>query len=179
MTKRDFFRIIIKIFALYSLILTIFNWIPSNIIYTVFDFEALPILGLLGFTLLALLIYYLLIKKTDFIIDFIKLDKGFDDQTMELGNLKPDHILKLGIILVGGLFVISNLSDFLQYAFLAFKGSIQKGGAFNEVFNERFGTSQDNFNWIFSGINLIIGYLLLTNYSTVIKWLNRNQTNKK
>ena len=87
MTKRDFFRIIIKLFALYSIILTVFSWIPSNFIYTVYDFELVPILASIGFTILAVLIYYFLINKTDAIIDFIKIDKGFDDKTIEIGNL--------------------------------------------------------------------------------------------
>jgi|SRR5690554_392106 len=173
MTKRDFFRIIIKLFALYSIILTVFNWIPSNLIYTVYDLELLPILGVFGFTFLAILIYYFLIKKTDQIIDFIKLDKGFDNQNIELGNLGTNKILMLGIILIGGLLLISNLADFIQYSFYAFKNNIQKSGL-NSFLNN---TEPDYFNWTISGINIIIGYLLLTNYNRVTKWLNRKEKN--
>lgn len=173
MTKRDFFRIIIKLFALYSLILTVFSWIPSNLVYTVYDLELLPILGVLGFTLLAILIYYFMIKKTDQIIDFIKIDKGFDNPNIELGNLATDKILMLGIILIGGLLLISNLADFIQYSFNAFKNNVQKDGL--NIFLNDAGT--DYFNWTFSGINIVIGYLLLTNYERVTKWLNRKEKN--
>ena len=173
MTKRDFFRIIIKLFALYSLILTVFSWIPSNLVYTVYDLELLPILGVLGFTLLAILIYYFLIKKTDQIIDFIKIDKGFDNPNIELGNLATDKILMLGIILIGGLLLISNLADFIQYSFNAFKNNVQKGGL--NIFLNDAGT--DYFNWTFSALNIIIGYLLLTNYDKIAKWLNRKEKN--
>lgn len=173
MTKRDFFRIIIKLFALYSLILTVFSWIPSNLVYTVYDLELLPILGVLGFTLLAILIYYFMIKKTDQIIDFIKIDKGFDNPNIELGNLATDKILMLGIILIGGLLLISNLANFIQYSFNAFKNNVQKDGL--NIFLNDAGT--DYFNWTFSGINIVIGYLLLTNYERVTKWLNRKEKN--
>ncbi len=176
MTKRDFFRILIKVFALYSIILTVFTWIPSNLIYTVYDFELMPILAALGFTLLAFLIYYFLIKKTDEIIDFIKLDKGFDNPNIDFGNLGTDKILMLGIIFVGGLLLISNLADFIQYSFLAFKNNVQKGGL-NIFLDNSFGTGNDYFNWAFSGINLIIGYLLLTNYDRVAKWLKKKKKN--
>ncbi|MFD0837548.1 hypothetical protein ACFQ0I_17355, partial [Mariniflexile aquimaris] len=173
MTKRDFFRILIKIFALYSIILTVFTWIPSNLMYTFYNFELMPILAGLGFTLLAFLIYYFLIKKTDQIIDFIKLDKGFDNEKIEFGGLETNKILMLGIILIGGLLLISNLTDFIQYSFLAFKNNVQKGGL--NIFLNEAGT--DYFNWTFSGINIITGYLLLTNYEKVAKWLNRKEKN--
>lgn len=174
MTKRDFFRILIKIFALYSIILTVFTWIPSNLIYTFYDFELLAILGGLVFTLLAFFIYYFIIKKTDQIIDFIKLDKGFDNPNIELGNLGTDKILMVGIIIVGGLLIVSNLSDLIQYSFLAFKNNVQSGGL-NKILNNSFGTT--NLNWVFSLINILIGYLLLTNYDKVVKWLKRKEKN--
>ena len=173
MTKRDFFRILIKVFALYSIILTVFTWIPSNLIYTFYDFELIPILAGLGFTLLAFIIYYFLIKKTDQIIDFIRLDKGFDNEKIELGSLGTDKILMLGIILIGGLLLISNLADFIQYSFLAFKNNVQKSGL-NIFLNE---AETDYFNWTFSGINIVIGYLLLTNYDKVANWFNRKEKN--
>ncbi|UOB19111.1 hypothetical protein [Abyssalbus ytuae] len=176
MTKRDLFRVLIKVFALYSIILTVFSWIPSNFIYTFYKLELIPVLATLGFTALAFLIYYILIKKTDQIIDFIKLDKGFDNPDLELGNLGTDKILMLGIILVGGLLFITNLADFIQYSFLAFTKEVQKGGL-NNILNNSFGTTTDYFNWTFSGINILIGYLLLTNYDIVVKWLNRKEKN--
>lgn len=176
MTKRDFFRILIKIFALYSLILTVFSWIPSNLIYIVYDFELKPVLVTLGFICLAFLIYYILINKTDQIIDFIKLDKGFDDPNIVLGKLGTDKILMLGIILVGGLVLISNLADFIQYSFLAFKKEVQNDGL-NRILDNSFGTTADYFNWTFSGINVILGYVLLTNYDRVTNWLNRKEKN--
>src|SRR5690606_23100509 len=149
MTKRDFFRIIIKLFALYSIILTVFNWIPSNLMYTIYDFELIPIVSTLGFSMLAFLIYYVLITKTDKIIDFLKIDKGFDDKNIEIGNLNSEKILMLGIILIGGLLIISNLSDFIQCTFVAFKKEISKGKLYT-FFDNDLRTANNHFNWIFS-----------------------------
>jgi len=83
MTKRDFFRIIIKLFGLYALILTVFIYIPTNISYVTFQFEPIVLLWIFGAAALTALIYILLIRKTDLIIDFLKIDKGFDDDRIE------------------------------------------------------------------------------------------------
>nr|WP_321236779.1 hypothetical protein [uncultured Psychroserpens sp.] len=175
MTKRDFFRIIIKLFALYSLILTVFYWIPSNYIYTIYGFELLPIIGLLIMTLLAFLFYILIIKYTDTIIDFIKIDKGFDDEILVLGNLTVSQIFIIGIIVLGGYLFITHLVDFMQYTFLAFKDQVsRKDSGF--LINEQFGSTEDYFNWSYSAINTVLGYLLISNNGRLAKWLDKKST---
>ncbi|WP_299333964.1 hypothetical protein [uncultured Psychroserpens sp.] len=173
MTKRDFFRILIKLFALYSLILTVFYWIPSNYIYTIYEFELLPVLSLLLFTLLAVLFYYALIKYTDNIINLTKVDKGFDDEFIKLGDLKTKQILMLGIILIGGFLLITNLTDFIQYTFLAFKDKVSAKSDYLFSITEEFGSPDDYFNWTYSAMNIILGYLLLTNHNRISNWLEK------
>ncbi|SHG77861.1 hypothetical protein [Winogradskyella jejuensis] len=171
MTKRDLFRVLIKVFALYSIILTVFSWIPSNMMYSFYGNETAIILAAsLIFTFLLILIYVFLIKKTDAIIDFLKIDRGFDDNELKLLDFNSKKVLMLGIILIGGYLIISELSNFIQYAFLAFKNEISRGQLY--VFPN--GSANDEnyiFELVFSGINLLIGYLLLTNYTKVSKWI--------
>ena len=92
MTKRDFFRIIIKLFGLYFLILTLFYWIPSNYVYTIYGFELLPLIGLLVMTALVILLYYAIIKYADNIINITKIDQGFDDEFIIFGDLRYSRI---------------------------------------------------------------------------------------
>ncbi|RZN84570.1 MAG: hypothetical protein EVB11_00525 [Winogradskyella sp.] len=171
MTKRDFFRVLIKIFALYSIILTVFSWVPTNLMYSFFDYENIVIIAIaLLATFLSILIYVFLIKKTDAIIDFLKIDKGFDDSEIELSNFNSEKVLMLGIILISGFLIVSEFSNFIEYSFLAFKTEIQRGNI-NYFIDNSFGSSKDYFDWIFSGINLLIGCLLLTNYYKISKWI--------
>ncbi|RBP27033.1 hypothetical protein DFR65_11211 [Oceanihabitans sediminis] len=174
MTKRDFFRIIIKLFGLYSLILTVFNYIPSNIGYVTYDFEPLTLLWILGATAIVVLIYIFLILKTDRIIDLLKIDKGFDDERIEIGNFNSDKILKFALIIIGGFLIIDFLPNFLHYTFLAFKSQVSPKGL-NYLEEIGFGKPSDYFNWTVSTINIIIGIILLTNYDRISKWLIRKE----
>ncbi len=174
MTKRDFFKIIIKLFGLYSLILTIFYYIPTNISYVIYAFEPMILLWILGVFLITLLIYIFLIRKTDRIIDLLKIDKGFDDERIEFGNFNSRKIIQLALIVIGGFLIIDHLPNFLQYTYLAFKKEVSPSEVnFMNVID--FGKTIDYFNWTISGINLIVGYVLLTNYARISKWLNRKE----
>src|SRR5690606_14048048 len=139
MTKRDFFRIIIKIFGLYSLILTVFNVLPTSIGY-ITDFVPTTLLWIFGSMVLIILMFSFLIFKTDKIINLLKLDKGFDDERIELGNFNNKKILQFALILIGGFLFLGHLPDFLQYCFLAFKKQVASGGL-NFMEDMAFGNS--------------------------------------
>ncbi len=173
MTKRDFFRIIIKLFGLYSIILSLFYFIPSNLSYLNYGFEPLFLIYVFGSLIITILIFVLLLRKTDLIIDILKLDKGFDDDIINFGNFNSNKIFYLSLILLGGYLILNYIPEFLEYTFLAFKETISKKG-FESQNIISFGSTTDYFNWVISGINLIVGYVLLTNYERITKWLNRN-----
>ena len=176
MTKRDFFRILIKVFGLYSLILTVFYFFPANISYVTFEIRPINFLWVFIAVLIPILIYILLIRKADVIIDALKIDKGFDSENIELGNFNSEKLIYLALIIIGAFLIIDNLSIFLQYTYLAFKKEVTARGLnFMEEMN--FGDSIDYFNWAFSGMNIILGYIILTNYVRITKWLNRNANN--
>ena len=178
MTKRDFFRIIIKLFALYSMVLTVFNLIPVNISYLVFDFSLLQLISILGITLLALLFFLLLVRKADKIIDILNIDEGFDDPNIVIGNLEAQKILMLGIILISGPLLIYNLSEFVQFSFYEFKNKIEAGNGLNQALDTFGGSRVNYFQWVISGANIIIGYLLLANNKYIAIWLDNKVINK-
>jgi len=172
MTKRDFFKIIIKLFGLYSLILTVFSFIPSNISFIIIDFNLMSVFWILSLTVFVILIYTFLILKTDRLIDFLKIDKGFDDEQIIIGNFNNEQLIKFAIIILGGILIIDYLPNFLQYSFLAFRDKVTTSENSLNLFLE-FGTPRDYFNWILAGINTIFGYILMTNFSGISKWLFR------
>ena len=174
MTKRDFFRIIIKLFGLYSLILTVFNYIPSNIGYVTFEFEPIVLLWIFGVTAFTVLIYVFLILKTDRIINLLKIDKGFDDERIEFGDFNSLSIFKFALIIIGGFLIVDYLPNFLQYTYLAFKSQVTAKGL-NYLEEVAFGKPLDYFNWAITGINIVVGIVLLTNYDQIAKWLTRKE----
>jgi len=55
-----------------------------------------------------------LIYKPDKIIDWLKLDKGFDDDRIDFQNFNNTNILKLAVIVIGGIMLIKNIPAFLS-----------------------------------------------------------------
>ncbi|MDC6363646.1 MULTISPECIES: hypothetical protein [Flavobacteriaceae] len=170
MTKRDFFRIVIRLFALYLLLLVIFNFIPSNISYLTFEFSMWPILIIFGSTVLMILLFLFLLRKSDNVIEVLKLDKGFDDDRIEFGNLGSLEIVKIALIFIGGFMILDHLPEFLHYCYLGFKKEISATGL--SPF-EAPGLSDflDYFRWFVSGINILIGYLMLSNLGRLTRFL--------
>ncbi len=177
MTKRDFLRLIIKLFALYSLILTVFSFIPANISYITQQFDIFIALLILGVAAIIGLIYVILIKKTDKIIDALKLDKGFDEEHIHMENFNNLNIIKLATLLVGGFLIVDYFPEFLNHCFFAFRRSVSNNDFWGSVDEVVYGTRIDYFNWAISVMNLILGYILITNYHRISTWLIKKENN--
>ncbi|GEC79531.1 hypothetical protein [Flavobacterium aquatile] len=167
MTKRDLFRVLIKIFGLYSGILTLFTVIPNNISNLVYQLDTIIILIILSTILIPTGLFLLLIFKTDTIINFLKLDKGFDDEQIQIENLKNESILKLSIIIIGSFLILDYIPGLLFDIVNAFK---YKGSAAPIE-----GTSVDYFGITIGIINIVLGYLLLTNYKSLATFFSKNE----
>lgn len=112
MTKKDFFRLIIKIFGLYSVISIIFSVFPSNMGFAISQIDLISIVWLIGSLILIILLFMFLIYKPDKIISWLKLDKGFDDDRIDFQNFNNTNILKLAVIVIGGIMLIKNIPAF-------------------------------------------------------------------
>ena len=106
-------------------------------------------------------LFWLLTFKADRLVDILKLDKGFTGDRIELVNVKSTDIIKIGTLVIGGLLFLKNIPALLSNVFWAFKGDIT-GLEFSE---------KDKFNLVVSGLNVIAGYLLFTNYDFVSRRL--------
>ncbi len=177
MTKRDFFRIIIKLFGLYSLILVVFNYIPANIGFMFRDFQWVALVWILGLTTFVASIYVFLILKVDRIIDLLKIDKGFDDDQIILGDFTTKKLVKFAILLIGGFLVVDYLPSFLHNSYIAFKEQVTDG-RLNFAEGIQYKTSYFFREWILEGINILIGFLFITNYQRLADWLVRKENKK-
>jgi len=170
MTKRDFFKTIIKIIGLYFTVQTVFSYIPTNLSYVFSFMESDEFLKITLLTILysavAIAIFLFVLFKSDKIVDILKLDKGFDDEKIEFGNFNNLKIMKLAVILIGGIMIVSNLSEFLNFLYHAFKNSARVS-----MYESNALTGEYYYNWITTGLNILIGYLLMTNFKSISKWL--------
>jgi hypothetical protein len=175
MTKKDLFRLIIKIFGLYSVITIIFSVFPSNVGLVISQIDFVGIVWIV-FSLIAIILFFtLLIYKPDKIISWLKLDKGFDEDKIEFQNFNNSNILKLAIIVIGGIILIQNIPAFLSHTLFAFKSSAGNGLNDNMF---KFGL-RDYIHWTTSFLNIILGYLMLTNYSYVSKLFKDKDKNNE
>ncbi|WNM18357.1 hypothetical protein [Flavobacterium capsici] len=165
MTKRDLFRIVLKVFGLYFLIVTLFQVIPWNITNLVINISFDLILVLLFSLFVCFGLTYLLIFKSDFIIGFLGLDKGFDDDKIILGNTDFETFLRYSIAIIGLWLIIDFLSEFILDILNEFKSKLSNV----EVFDRK-----TDYFWIFAKvINIIFGWLLLTNNKAIAKFINK------
>jgi hypothetical protein len=174
MTKKDLFIVLIKIFGLYSLITALFSTLPSNIIFVIQNIDFIGIIWILFSSLIIVGLFYLLITKSEKIATILKLESGFDEPRIDFGNLKSVDIIKLAVLIIGGFLFIENVPTFLTNTLFAFKSSIPKG--FDSAFQNngvlKYNRIEDYTYWITSGTNLLIGYLLVSNYKRVSDFLN-------
>lgn len=161
MTKRDFFIVIIKLFGLYSIIYSLFSAIPGNISFALMDIDAWSLIWIAATLIIIIGIFVLLVFKSENVVNILRLDKGFDDDRIEFGTLKSTGIATLAIFFIGGFLIIDNIPPFLSHLLFAFKGDII-GLTYKTV---------DKFNWLVSGFKLVLGFVLLTNYKSILKIL--------
>ena len=165
MTKRDFLVLMIKLFGLYSAVTTMFSVLPNNIIFALGHLDATIAVWVTVVFVVTIGLFWLLTFKADRLVGFLKLERGFNDDRIELGNIKADDIIKIGTFVIGGLLLIKSIPGLLSNLFWAFKGYIA-GIEFGE---------KDKFNLTVSVLNVLLGYLLFANYDFVARRLTKKK----
>jgi hypothetical protein len=155
MTKRDLFRIIIKVFALYSLIIGLTHVVPQNI--SLFSTERM--FGSSGYAIYVMifsitfivLLTWLLMKKADTIISWFKLDQGYDTDETTLTQFNTEFIFTIATVIVGGFLIVDYAPMLIVQSYNAFK------------FTQNNGFLTDDFktDWALSVIRVFAGYLLI------------------
>ena len=174
MTLRTFWIIFLRILGIW-LILGGLTVIPNFIGVFSFSFfgnnadeNLFTVLLIIAMLLLTVGIYFivlwLFVYKTDWLIDKLKLDKGFGEDKIDL-NIQLKTVLTIASIVIGGLIFVDGFPEFCRQIFIFFQ---QKN-----VFRE-----DPNSGWlVFYFIKSLIGYLLMTNSNLVINFINKQ--NKK
>lgn len=178
MTKKDFFTVIIKLFGLYLTIEIVFSTIPNNLSFVLTYIDIPGFIWLLFTAAIVVALFIFLIYKANTITSLLKLEKGFDEDRIDFGNLKISDIVKFAVLIIGGLVFIDSIPVFLSHTLFAFKSSAPKG--FDTAQNEliKYNDIKDYLQWFISGLNLLIGYLLFTNYKKVSEFILRKIDDK-
>lgn len=174
MTKTDLFRVIIKVFGVYCLIEALFRLIPNISLSN--GFYSFSLLVSTVYLLITGLIAYLLLFQTNRIIKLLRLEKGFDSENIDTGNLNDTGLFKFGIIIIGLLMVADNIAQFLNFCYLAFKKQVSANGL-DKIDGSMFDQQLDYNWWIISGVNVLVGIVILVNYKRISNLFLKKEKN--
>jgi hypothetical protein len=168
MTKRDLFRLIFKLFGLYSLVgvlIYFFNFLFTYLNYPESEIFVIPIVLLL----ITIGLVYCLLFKPDVLIQLFKLEKGFDDEHIKVSVENFNLLTQLSILIIGLLLLFFNLPDLLIQLVFLFKSEMNANpNSLDVLINAIEPFKTDVYALSKSIIASIFGYLLMTNY----KWLS-------
>ncbi len=174
MTNRDFFRTIIKLFGLYWLINTVFSMSQIyNLSLGISQNNSSEIFYFIAVLIFIVFVFILLIFGADKIIEWLKLDKGYDNEQIDTKNIDAEKIMMLGMIIIGGLLIIDYIPELINQIFMALKKNV----SFESEIMNYHGFS--TFYLITSLIKCVIGYLLLTNYASIGNYLVKKGKKKE
>jgi hypothetical protein len=171
MTPRTFWAILIKILGIYTLLESVIA-IPqflSNIYYLASlsngpdrNSGSLMVVVYITITLgLSVLVLWYCLFKTDWIIDKLKLDNGFQDERFEF-NIHRSTILKIIIIIMGGLFLIDSFPLLCKDFFDCFQKTDEYGGYIK---------NPESTYVLLYFIKTLIGYFMLTCSRMIVNFI--------
>jgi hypothetical protein len=156
MSIKTFWIILIKILGL-LLILGALTLVPQWFysIYSAYqtgDYKSF--VTLISILLVVLLVYFFAFRfciyKPSWVIEKLKLDKGFETEKIEL-NSNESKIVSMAVIVIGGLMFIESIPVLFRQIFVFF----QQESLFKDY---------SESGWmIFNFVKIIIGYLLMSN----------------
>ena len=177
MPIKDLLSIILKLYGLHQLIQLILDFLRGlsnkNYGWELFGFTYLDggsSAWLIYATfILESLIYLYFIFKTKKIVNLFNL-KSYNINFNSITNL---DILRNGIVLIGIFLIISNMTFFFRNIFLLFYQEVSF--SILELKKNYLETKEVDFMmWKISGIEMVIGYLLIRNSISISNWLIKN-----
>ena len=169
MTTRTLFNIILKVLGIFfikDILATIPQLLSISLYLTKPDVSG-AVFTLIA-TILMLIVYilisYYLVFKTNFIIDKLKLDKGFDQDTIPL-NLHRSTILNISIIVIGALMVADEIPNLCRQLFAYFQEK-----------RMTYGQTHPSLSYSVLAVSkIIIGLLLIGNQRQLVNLIERKR----
>ncbi|MBU2927172.1 hypothetical protein [Winogradskyella psychrotolerans] len=158
MSPRDFFKVALKFFSLIIIFYGIVPAIANMFFSTGYDFSMYAILTLLGIVVFFILFANYILKHPDKIINFFKLDKGFDTDQFNFSNVESKYVIEISCALLGVFMLLNSIPLVLYegYQYFKFNVSSEMSGPFaSDVYdyNER--------GFYLELIYVVIGFLVI------------------
>lgn len=176
MTLTDFLRIILKIVGIYFLVIVISNTLPSLLIF-MNNMTWVSILLFVVVITLFVAIFLSLVFKPDFYIKSLKLDKGFDNNTLFIKSIEFKNLLKFAVVFAGIFLIVRQLPLFITHLIFLLKLLIKNKNYFSSQIESSMLT--DYLGWTVKIISIIIGYLMITNNSAIAEFIIRKDSQKQ
>jgi len=169
MEINTFWKIVLKFIGLW-LIVIFFSTIPQIISTLSFaqgtaDFKSLVIILVANTAILIalLLIIRVFLFKTDWLLQVLKLEKGFNQQRIDL-SISTSTVLSIAVIIISAVIFLDSLPQLIDQLLEFFK----QHTALKDY---------KNTTWlIYYFIRSLASYLALTNSATIVKWINKKAT---
>ncbi len=170
MTPRSLFNIIIKVLGIFLIkdILVTIPQLPASLSFFASEDtrpEALwTLLGVAGVLFVEIAICYWLIFKTDRIITILKLDRGFDQETIPI-NMHRSTILKIAIIVIGGYLLVNEIPNFCWQIISYFQEK-----------RMTYGVTKPKIQYaVIAGVKIVIGILLIAEQKLIVNLIERQR----
>lgn len=166
MTPRTLFTIVVKIFGLFFVrdifqILT--DIIPLAIRINPEELKetlTIPVAMLILYILIYSIAAYYLLIRTDLVIDKLKLEKGFEDDTLNL-VIHRSSILSIAVVLMGGYMIIDGIPTLL--------GQLKR---YYSDYNDHYKVTNPTISYMVISISKIaLGFLLVSKKRWIVNFI--------
>ena len=172
MTPRNLFNIILKILGVLFIkdfLALLPQLLSVGLFLTRADSITEAIWTLVG-TLLMLLIYglvsYYLIFKTEYVIDKLKLDRGFDQEIFTF-HIHRSTVIGVSVIIIGGYMVVDEIPNFCGLLFRYFQEK-----------RLTYGATHPNISYtLVSAVKIGIGLLLMIHQRFIVNMVEKLRKN--
>jgi len=168
MTIKDLFRLLIKIMSLYFFIIAAYSSLPTIFIMAIGDKNPYSLITIITSILISTGFFIFLILKADWIIRVLKLDNGFDNEKIDITEIRQKHIFNLAVIVIGGVLFLTNFPIVLTNIVMMFKYSAKVNGETSDLF-----VFKNEMQIGIYFLNTILGYLMITNHSKISQLIEK------
>jgi len=166
MTPKSLFNIILKILGIFTL-KDVLDLVPQIVALPMyFTKSGDPAIGIwiAVSTTLTLIVFgvtaYFLIFKSDLLIKILRLESGFDQETIPV-NMHRSTIFSISVIVLGGIILANEIPNFCRQLF-----------AYYQEKRMTYGLTNPKIPYsVMSGIKILIGLLLILNQRKIVKFI--------
>jgi hypothetical protein len=123
MSVKDFFKVVLKVLAIYIFLEGIYPLVTSLICFEKVN-KTSDLFTFIGVILIFLAFIYFMLSHTERIVTFLRLDKGFETTTFNFSKTESNYVVEIALALVGVYMVFERIPGILQDVYALVKSNI-------------------------------------------------------